>query len=326
MNTKFAYVLVSQEGDYYYEMFLLSHYSLRFHHPKETAEIVLVMDPPTHSRLVHQNAPVLNDVTPIVVDVPAKYSVLQRSRYIKTSLRKILYGAFLYLDTDTIICDTLDDIDFFDGDICAVADNHSGDILELQVEATPKELDWKYLAGTKQYNGGVIYVKDTADAALFFEQWHQNWEHSASFNINYDQLSLRKTNLESGVEISEIDGIWNCQMARESSSPFRANAKILHFQGPLSCQYDFYNELTFLKIRLSGGVSGNLADMVTSPCCKSIKRRYLLTQEDYFNLSPMLDTFHDYPRYYSFLVLISATHRRVLSSLYRLKQAFSRKS
>ena len=320
MKTKIVYVLVSCEDDYYYEMFLLSYHSLRLHHSKEETEVCLVMDNETDKRLIDKGAAFLDSVTPITIDIPEKYSVMQRSRYLKTSLRTIINGDFLYLDTDTIICDRLDEIDRLDGEICAVVDNHGGGCIDVQVDATPEELGWKNLVGTKHYNGGVLYAKDTTNVSLFFEQWHRYWEHGASFNINYDQLSLRKTNLESSLKISELDGVWNCQVLRESSSPFRKDAKILHFQCSPMCWYDSYNETTFLKIRLAGRIPDDLVEKMESQYFKSSTRQILLPQHDYLMLSPMFATYKDYPRLYSVLVTVSNAVRSVIVKLYRLKQ------
>ena len=122
MRTKIVYVLVSQETDYYYEMLLLSLYSLLLYHPKGDAEVEVVMDEDTHQRLVGKKAEMLNDVTPIVVSIPPEYTVMQRSRYLKTQLRQLVKGDFLFLDCDTLICDRLDDVDNIKANVAMVSD------------------------------------------------------------------------------------------------------------------------------------------------------------------------------------------------------------
>ena len=121
MNTKVVYVLVSNKNDYYVEMLQLSLYSLRMFHPEDIVEVV--MDEKTYSRLVKQRHRLLVDVKPIVVEIPTEYSLMQRSRYLKTRLREIIVGDFLYLDTDTVIADSLAAIDDFQWDMAAVLDN-----------------------------------------------------------------------------------------------------------------------------------------------------------------------------------------------------------
>ena len=103
MKTKIVYVLVSQESDFYYEMLLLSLHSLRLYHSREDTEVVVVMDQDTHTRLQEMRATLLKEITPLPVDVPSDYSIKQRSRYLKTNLRELLRGDFLYLDTDTVL-------------------------------------------------------------------------------------------------------------------------------------------------------------------------------------------------------------------------------
>ena len=93
MRTKIVYVLVSQESDYYYEMALLSLYSLRLHHPKDVVQIV--MDEDTHQRLTAMESPILSSATPIVVSIPERFTVMQRSRYLKTKLTEIIEGDLL---------------------------------------------------------------------------------------------------------------------------------------------------------------------------------------------------------------------------------------
>ena len=124
MNTKVVYVLVSNKNDYYVEMLQLSLYSLRIFHPDDIVEVV--MDEKTYSRLVKQKHRLLADVKPIVVEIPKEYSLMQRSRYLKTRLREIIVGDFLYLDTDTVVAGPLGEVDHFSGVIAAVWDNHDG--------------------------------------------------------------------------------------------------------------------------------------------------------------------------------------------------------
>ena len=183
MKTKVVYVLVSQESDYYYEMLLLSLFSLRLYHPLGDAEVVVVMDRDTQQRLIDIKADILDEVTPIVPDIPQGYSTMQRSRFLKTSLRAFITGDFLYLDTDTIICRSLCEVDSFDGDFCAVLDNHKGNTPEKQIDALSNELKrWKKLKGTTAYNSGVFFFQRypqcssvfpvmARDMAIWFIPW-----------------------------------------------------------------------------------------------------------------------------------------------------------
>ena len=229
MQTKIVYVLVSQESDFFYEMFLMSHYSLRLYHPKGDVEVNLIMDMDTYQRLKEKQAEILQDVIPIVSYVPKEYSVMQRSRYLKTSMRELLQGDFLYLDTDTIVCHSLDAVDSFKTDICLVRDNHQGKVDNYQVDQVSDVLGWKHLAETKLFNGGVIYVKDSIQGHDFFKKWHESWKLCASHGFNKDQLSLRWVVSQSENIIKELDGTWNCQVSMPSSIEYQNDAIIMHY-------------------------------------------------------------------------------------------------
>ena len=118
MQTKIIYTLVSENSDYYLEQALISVYSLRKHNPEATVE--LVVDKDTAATLVEKRSKIKEYVTSIVeIDVPREYDKKRRSRFLKTNLRQLVKGDYLFIDCDTVICGKLDEIDAFDGDLAA---------------------------------------------------------------------------------------------------------------------------------------------------------------------------------------------------------------
>lgn len=230
MKTKIVYVLVSQESDYYYEMLLLSLYSLRLYHPKGDAEVEVVMDEDTHRRLVDKKVEMLNEVTTIVVDIPTEYSIMQRSRYLKTKLRQLVKGDFLYLDCDTLVCGKLDEIDKVDADIAMVSDAN-GELNERIPYA--KELCEKAgfynLEGNPYFNGGVIFTRDTSAASFFFSDWHLLWLEGLKKGVSQDQPALCKVNTDYNYLVQELNGIWNCQEGCKDAFRYVNRAKLLHY-------------------------------------------------------------------------------------------------
>ena len=110
MKTKIVYVLISSENDLYLEQAWLSLYSLRLHNP--TTHVSVLVDESTQSSLVGKREGFKKLPTEIIViDTPKDYTPVQRSRYIKTTARKYISGDFLFIDTDTIITDRLDELD-----------------------------------------------------------------------------------------------------------------------------------------------------------------------------------------------------------------------
>ena len=246
MRTKIVYVLVSSEEDYYYEMLLLSYFSLRLHHPKNDLEVVLVMDRETYLRLVNKKAAILDDVVPIAIEIPIEYTVKQRSRYIKTSLRSLIEGDFLYLDTDTIICESLDSIDAIEDDIAMVV--HRNGCVKLSDSYSIKvckRAGFDNLKGLPYYNGGVAFVKDSPICYRLFESWHESWKNQPLNLCSQDQPALCKVNADLGFPIKELPGIWNCQLKYADSDYLIDTAKVLHYFS----QKSLFNLLIFDYIR-----------------------------------------------------------------------------
>lgn len=227
MKTKLVYVLVSNDNDYYYEMVVMSLYSFRLYHPFSKVEIV--MDRDTYQRLKEKPVSILGDVTPVVVDIPSEYNVVQRSRYLKTNLRQFIEGDFLFIDCDTLICGSLEKIDNVLADIGMVSDlNRAFPLLDSRVVALNQQAGFSPTSDEPYYNGGVAYVKDTPVAHHFFYTWFHNWQLSVEKGVSKDQPSLCESNKDLGFPIQELSACWNCQMGGKNTR-YIYKAKILHY-------------------------------------------------------------------------------------------------
>lgn len=230
MRTKIVYVLVSKESDYYYEMLLLSLHSLRLHHPKGEAEVEVVMDEDTHQRLVDKKAEMLSDITPVVVTIPQEYTVMQRSRYLKTQLRKLVKGDFLFLDCDTLVCDTLNEIDNLKADIAMAPDwNNTLNERNQYAKGLCEKAGFYNLEGSPYFNSGVIFTRETSTSSSFFSDWHLWWLESIKRGVPQDQPALCKVNTDYNFIIQEIDGTWNCQEGCKNAFRYVNRARILHY-------------------------------------------------------------------------------------------------
>ena len=229
MKTKIVYVLVSGMTDNYLEQMMISIYSLRIYNPH--AVVLLIIDDKTKLTLNYGRAKILdyvNDV--IIVDLPKEYNNKKRSRFLKTSVRKYISGDFLFVDTDTVITDDLSSIDFCDADIAAVKDMHCSineNFYKKEIERKSKKIDYNIDTDDEYYNSGVIYVKDSFIADFFYNKWHENWIYGCSHGVYTDQASLLKTNGEMGRVISELSGVWNCQIINNIT--FLLDSKIIHY-------------------------------------------------------------------------------------------------
>lgn len=230
MKTKLVYVLTCAEEGTYIEQALISAYSARFHNPE--AHIVLIVDDKTNELLVGKRAEVLDYVTEkVVVEVPSEYNLMQVSRWLKTSVRNIIDGDFLFIDCDTIITQSLSEIDNLECEIGASLDGHQlvseSNIAEQQIlMQQANQCGWDFSEVEHYRSSGVIYVKDSQVSRDFYATWHVNYFHSMRCGLNIDQLSFEKTSQEIPI-VEDMDGVWNTIMYARPQ--FIYQSKIIHF-------------------------------------------------------------------------------------------------
>lgn len=227
MQTKIVYVLVSSDADIYYEQALLSAWSVRYHNP--TAHIAVVMDDQTAMRLDAAQAELLRIIDErIVVDFDAEVSGKLRSRELKTTLRNLIQGDYLFIDADTIICGSLEDVDSFTMLVGAVLDGHQryDKNFHHHLAQAVDWLDCDIANGMPYFNSGVMYVKDTPETHAFYDAWHEVYNRIRKDGHYFDQPSLFEVCQKHPIA-EEIDGIYNCQLFL-GGMPFLSDAKIIH--------------------------------------------------------------------------------------------------
>lgn len=232
MKTKLIYVLTCAPEATYIEQALISIWSARYHNPD--AHIVLLVDDKTNELLVGKRAEVLVYITEKVV-IPFEDSsatMMYRSRWIKTQVRQMVKGDLLFIDCDTIVNKSLEEIDEVKAETAAVpesnlpiADFHPS--LYESMEENAKKIGWNKVGEEYYYSSGVIYVKDIPTAHKMFQLWHQYWIDGGKIGINIDQPSLAKANIECGRLIQPIENKWNCIMF--TYPRWAKDALVLHF-------------------------------------------------------------------------------------------------
>lgn len=265
MKTKIVYVVVSDEKDIFLEQALLSVFSLRKHNPD--AYVELVIDQVTNGSIFGKRSEInkyINKTT--IIEVPVKYNKGQRSRWIKTNLRNVIDGDYLFIDTDTIITDSLEEIDNFGGDIGAVKDKHAPvkynkDKNKLLLWS--KQDGWTYSEDLSYFNSGVMYVRDCEFTHEFFREWNKRWQNcSILYNRFYDQSLFAATNEYFQYPIKELAGEWNCQPTNGLSYLYKA--KIIHYWGYNRKNYawEFYDKSIIRDIKESGNIPKYISDLV----------------------------------------------------------------
>lgn len=229
MKTKIVYTLVSSPSDFYLEQALLSVYSLRLHNPLAIVE--LVVDQFTETTIVDKREEIKKYITNLVkIDVPAEFNKVQRSRFLKTNLRKFIKGDYLFIDCDTVICGRLDDIDAFKGEIGMVADIN-GDLLlkdQLVIERC-HQAGFMDVEDKPYFNSGVIFSRDTESSYRLYEEWYKLWQLSNENGVSFDQPALCQANQTLNYPIQEMSGVWNCQFKYSNGYKYMKKAKVLHY-------------------------------------------------------------------------------------------------
>ncbi len=293
-STKIIYVLTSNEADYYLEQLVISVRSLRLYHPD--VYVGVLVDKQTNETLKDNRLKLLHQVTEIIeVETPQNYSQMQRSRFIKTSVRNIVDGDFLFIDTDTVICGDLSDIENYREYICAVPDLHvpvSKHTYTYDISARAKIVGWDITkSGCVYFNSGIIYVKDSQTAKQFYALWNKLWTESMKHGCSSDQPAFCKANELSGGIITELSGVYNCQIV-ENGLRYLVNAKIIHYfasnmkgiknVGPFLLK----DNALYASIRQSGEIEDDVVmGLISNPKSAFTDKVQLISEQDvdFFN-------------------------------------------
>ena len=234
MIPQIVYVLVANEKNLYLEEMWVSIFSLRRHHPEATVKVLVDMETKEYLSRFPQLTSMIDET--VVVQTPAGYNAKQRSRQIKTTIRNVLTGDYIFIDTDTVICKPLDgivedirELKDFRG-IAAVREGHvtMKETLFPPTETVKRIFDIDISQSPLMTNSGVMFVADIPFTHEFYKRWNENWKRSCFEKGNsQDQPSLYATDCQYGYVIRELSGIYNAQVAM--SLKYYADAVILHW-------------------------------------------------------------------------------------------------
>ena len=223
-----VFSLTSNGHDYYSAMTRVSVASLRQSNPD--ARLVLICDEESLAALQHCNDALLRAVDECHALTTQPGGAEFRNRFVKTSLRSILNGPFLFLDSDIFVRGSLDAVFSLDCDL-AGARNHSREIFSEQVwdrdRATLDAMDWSI--GSEVYlNGGVLYFNDTPSARKFATEWHGRWlESSARCDTCRDQPALNSALAACRPRLTLLPDGFNAQIV--PSPEAAVDALVWHF-------------------------------------------------------------------------------------------------
>lgn len=271
---KYLFVLTSSPKDFFCEQTLVAIASLRVHNPG--AFVTLLTDDKTAATLVGSRAALKECVDEFKeLKLDEKFTPMLRSRYLKTVMRNVIDGDFLYMDSDIAVVGDLSIPNEWYGNIYAVLDFHTNlhkAINRKKVLGNAKKLGFSPILNDEIFNGGVMFASDTLEVRKFFEKWHELWLYCVSKNFYYDMASLAQTDFTFGYTIKKMPGEWNCQLAY--GKEFLPNGKVLHFFGsrivdtcsrkmpngmriflPQILRKDFYTNLKNIKVHVNSDKS-----------------------------------------------------------------------
>lgn len=267
MKTKIVYVVVSTDNDIYLEQAWVSAYSVKYHN--STAFITFVTDEDTYNGIVSSDRKNILQVIDEIIPIPLEkgLSNMKRSRWIKTNLRNLIKGDFLFIDTDTVITEDISEIDKWNIKMGAVLDLHCTFERFPFADWIKKQL-YKVFSciphqATQFFNSGVLYVKECEETRHFFTSWHQNWMRGCSKKVYTDQLSLMKTCDEQQNFITSISGIYNCQIL--GSIQYLHKAKIVHFFNAKwndNTLCPFFGKDIYIKVKQVRGITEETRNML----------------------------------------------------------------
>ena len=180
---------------------------------------------------------------------------MQKSRWLKTSMRNLIDGDFLYVDVDTVFAAPIDE-SLFTNDVMGVPDGNCllkehplKDFIEGNLKKLHFDNNSKY-----QINSGVLFFKDSPLAHSFAECWHKRWHECCLKGVFIDQPALHQAIVDSGCILKLLPDCMNAQFGRNINT--LAKGVILHYYSSWSgnsvykpaykfLQTDFLNDFRF---------------------------------------------------------------------------------
>lgn len=227
-----CYAIASDEDTSYADLAYISARAARIVHPEITLSIII--DDKTSAHLKAAKSRILGFVDHVVTIACPHESVVDRSRFIKTTSRLHITGDFMMIDADAVPVRSIQEIFELDCDLAAALDlnDESGKYqLENWVVALYKKLGWSSDI-SHYYNAGVIFYRDTPACHAVCKLWHENWQLTLAAGSNKDQPSFNRAIMVAKPRIIAIAPRFNA-MIFDNIDRAR-NAAILHFFKSLS--------------------------------------------------------------------------------------------
>jgi hypothetical protein len=225
---KICYCLASSGEDWYPEMTFISASCVRRLH--RAARITILMDVDTYNMPIREPFDVRGLADHLVrvevgLDGPAP-----RSRFLKTSMRQLVDGAFLFLDSDTLPIRPFREIFETTASMSAAFDRN----IENPEPHFPEfagrllsEVGWTNPL-PNYYNAGVIHFSDQDESRALGVEWHRRWRLLYErFREHRDQPALNSAIHALDIHPRVFPIQYNAMVG--VAARFAHKAKIFHF-------------------------------------------------------------------------------------------------
>src|SRR5262249_20267133 len=129
-------------------------------------KVLVVCDPDSAAAMQRKRDPLLEEANEWAIFETPSGDASFRNRFVKTNLRNLIDGCYLFLDSDTLIRGELSELFSLTADIACAA-NHSKHQLEHQIweedKAMLTTMGWQ-TRDDVYVNGGVMLCNDTPGA------------------------------------------------------------------------------------------------------------------------------------------------------------------
>lgn len=207
-----TYCLTTQGSDVHSASALASALSVRRVHPN--ARIVVFTDADSARRLQGCRHALLTDTDELIIVATPDGPAALRHRYIKIQQRKRIAGDFLYLDADTIVLASLDEIFQTAAPFAGVPNHNSPDGAVEPNFADELEIfrinRWT-IHSLPYINGGVLLFRDLPETHALNELWYRKWHEASSHGRHNDQESLNSALWDSGITCGLLPQRFNAQ-------------------------------------------------------------------------------------------------------------------
>lgn len=221
---KFVYVLTGDKK-LYRDITLISALFLRRIHPN--AEIILLTDK-LSEQMIMKN-PAASVFSDVISHKTPYANPHYASRFLRCSMRRIIKGDFLYLDSDTLPRKNLADIWGVEGSVAAVLNHNTGifDASQEPEDGALKQFGWK-LFEDRYLNAGVQFWRDTDETAELSAQWFSNWLMFSENKTHHDQIAFNAA-MYSAKNLTLLGAEYNLQIKTCSDARLTETAKLWHY-------------------------------------------------------------------------------------------------